>query len=138
MDKGDRNRLFTVMEALPQIEEWRMRLTLTERLSLNHPSAVLRKFKAAFEVPERDDDAPKKPTLRDSVATLDEENTALKAERKQLQAHVAELQAAAGSTLPPTFATAREVYVKSIMARDKAERVAEIKRLMAELDIRRL
>ena len=51
MDKGDRSRLFQVMDALPQIEEWRRTLTLTERLKLNHPNAVLRKFKAAFEVP---------------------------------------------------------------------------------------
>jgi hypothetical protein len=46
MDKGDRARLFTVMGDLPQIEEWRRTLSLTERLKLNHPNAVLRKFKA--------------------------------------------------------------------------------------------
>ena len=88
MDKGDRSRLFAVMDNLPMIEEWRQTLTLSERLKLNHPSAVLRKWKAAVE-PEK----PKtdKPTLRDSVIALDEENARLKA-------HIAELEAAREDT----------------------------------------
>ena len=48
MDKGDRSRLFHMMDALPQIENWRRTITLAERLKLNHPNAILRKFKAAF------------------------------------------------------------------------------------------
>jgi len=91
MDKGDRSRLFQMMDALPQIEEWRRALTLTERLKLNHPNAVLRKFKAAFEVP--DPSKPAKPGLRDSVAELSEENAQLKTENAQLKVHVAEVEA---------------------------------------------
>jgi hypothetical protein len=40
MDKGDRSRLFSVMDNLPAIEEWRQQLTLTQKLALNHPQAV--------------------------------------------------------------------------------------------------
>jgi hypothetical protein len=91
MDKGDRSRLFAVMDNLPMIEEWRRTLTLTERLKLNHPNPVLRKWKAAIE-PER----PKsdKPTLRDSVVKLDEDNAAKDRKIAEQDAHIAELEAA--------------------------------------------
>lgn len=100
MDKGDRSRLFQVMEALPMIEEWRRTLTLTERLKLNHPNAVLRKWKAAFEVPDKA--KPAKPSLRDSVAELSEENLHLKGENVRLEAYVEELTEA--STVTSTTA----------------------------------
>jgi hypothetical protein len=97
MDKGDRSRLFQVMEALPMIEEWRRTLTFTERLKLNHPNAVLRKWKAAFEVHEKV--KPAKPSLRDSVAELSEENLHLKGENVRLVAYVEELtEASTGSS----------------------------------------
>ena len=47
LDKADRSRLFVVMDQLEEIETWRATLTPTERLRLNHPSAVLRKWKSA-------------------------------------------------------------------------------------------
>lgn len=102
MDKGDRSRLFQVMEALPQIEEWRRTLTMTERLKLNHPNAVLRKWKAAWEVPDPNKPAkpakPAKPNLRDSVAELSEEVLQLKSEKVRLEAYVEEVvEASAGS-----------------------------------------
>jgi hypothetical protein len=34
---------------LPSIETWRATLTLPERLKLNHPNAVLRRWKATLE-----------------------------------------------------------------------------------------
>jgi hypothetical protein len=82
-DKGDRSRLFTVMDNLGMIEQWRSTLTTTERLKLNHPNAVLRKWKGAIE-PET---KPKsdKPTLRDNVVILSEEVTALKAHIEELE-----------------------------------------------------
>jgi hypothetical protein len=98
MDKGDRSRLFSVMDNLPAIEEWRQRLTLTEKLALNHPQAVLRRWKAFIEPGKPKSD---KPTLRDGVVSLSEENEALKGERDALKAHVTELEAARDASPAP-------------------------------------
>jgi hypothetical protein len=46
MDGGDRHRLFEVMDNRPAIEAYRQTLSLRDRLRLNHPSTVLRHFKA--------------------------------------------------------------------------------------------
>jgi hypothetical protein len=90
MDKGDRSRLFEVMDNLSQIEEWRQTLSITERLKRNHPNAVLRKWKAFMgPEPKPGDD---KPTLRDSVVNLSEDNAAKDLEIAGLKAHVAELE----------------------------------------------
>jgi hypothetical protein len=50
LDKGDRYRLFVVMDHLQEIETWRATLTPTERLRLNHPSAALRKWRSAIAI----------------------------------------------------------------------------------------
>jgi hypothetical protein len=50
LDKGDRSRLFKLMDNLAAIEAWRATLTTTERLKLNHPNSVLRKWQAATSV----------------------------------------------------------------------------------------
>jgi hypothetical protein len=47
LDKADRSRLFVVMDHLDEIETWRATITPAQRLRLNHPSAVLRKWKSA-------------------------------------------------------------------------------------------
>jgi len=47
LDKGDRCRLFEVMDHLPEIETWRQTLAPRDRAGLNHPSTVLRRWKAA-------------------------------------------------------------------------------------------
>jgi predicted DNA-binding ArsR family transcriptional regulator len=91
MDKGDRSRLFTVMDSIGMIEDWRRTLTMTERLRLNHPNAVLRKWQKAVEPPKPDDG---KPTLRDSVANLSEELQASHQTIAQLQEQISELEAA--------------------------------------------
>jgi hypothetical protein len=51
MDQGDRKRLFECMENRVAIEAWRQTLTLGERQRYNHPSTVLRKWKASTTVP---------------------------------------------------------------------------------------
>jgi hypothetical protein len=84
LDKGDRSRLFTVMDNLPAIEAWRATLTTTERMRLNHPSAVLRKWQAAAAAPSKDGETPRKPTptqkLEQSLAAALDENHKLKRE----------------------------------------------------------
>ena len=100
MDKGDRSRLFAVMDNLGQIEEWRMTLTLTERLKLNHPNAVLRKWKAHMAPEARTESGEPKPTLRDSVVNLSEEVAAKDREIANLKTHIAELEAAREAAVP--------------------------------------
>jgi hypothetical protein len=102
MDKGDRSRLFEVMDNLPAIEEWRRTLPRNLRLKLNHPNAVLRKWKAQMAPEPRTEDGKPKPTLRDSVANLSEEVTAKDREIAQLKDHIAELEAAREATTPAT------------------------------------
>lgn len=94
MDKGDRYRLFNCMDNLSLIEQWRStQLTLQERLRLNHPNSVWRKFQKAHEpASEADGAAEPKPTLRDSVANLSEENAELKRQLEQAKARIAELE----------------------------------------------
>lgn len=85
MDKGVRSRLFNVMDNLGLVEEWRKTLTMSERLALNHPNSVWRKWAKRME-PEDEPQGEPKPTLRDSVVNLSEEN-------EQLKAHIEELEA---------------------------------------------
>lgn len=94
MDKGDRSRLFQMMDNLPQIEDWRMnRLTISERLKLNHPATVWRKWKAFIEA-----DKEKKPSpvaKRDEVIRELEERSIEDAKTiASLKDHIAELEAA--------------------------------------------
>jgi hypothetical protein len=44
LDSGDRTRLFQVMDHLPEIEGWLKELKLAERLRLNHPNSVWRRW----------------------------------------------------------------------------------------------
>jgi hypothetical protein len=52
LDKGVRFRLFKMMDRLAAIEAWRATLTVTERLELNHPNTVIRRFTAATTTPK--------------------------------------------------------------------------------------
>mgnify|MGYP001417859242 CR=1 FL=1 len=88
IDKSHRSRLIDCIENLGAIEEWRATLTLGQRLTWNHPNIIWMHWRKAIEpAPVANPDSPPKPTLRDSVAELSEENARLKA-------HVAELEAA--------------------------------------------
>jgi hypothetical protein len=91
MDKGDRSRLFSVMDNLGLIEGWRKNLPQTQRLKLNHPNAVWRKWKADHE-PEKD--GPAKPTIRDALVQSQEELAQVLAQLQQANAHIADLEAA--------------------------------------------
>ena len=76
LDSGDRARLFEVMGHLAKIETWLATLTTSERLRLNHPTTVLRKWKGSTVVP--DPNARPKPSpeakLKDAHAQLIKEN----------------------------------------------------------------
>jgi hypothetical protein len=125
MDKGDRSRLFTVMQDLPAIEEWRRTLTLTERLKLNHPNAVLRKWQANTRVP--DPNKKPKPGLRESVADLSEENTQLKGQLADRDEQITALQATQ-STPVMSLAEITEQWVTCFLAAadpDEIEQAAQ-------------
>lgn len=94
MDKGVRSRLFNCMDNLAPIEQWRSTLPLQKRLTYNHPNAVWRQYQKAVEPPPTPEDgqAEPKPTLRDSVANLSEENAELKRQLEQAKARIAELE----------------------------------------------
>ena len=95
MDSGDRTRLFEVMDNRLEIEKWRGTLGQTLRLKLNHPSTVLRRWKARTQ-PKKEKD-PNKPTLTNVNIKLQEELDASKRENAGLKAHAADLEAARGS-----------------------------------------
>jgi hypothetical protein len=83
MDKGDRARLFLVMDNLAAIEQWRTGLGLTEQMRLNHPSSVWRKWQVSTKSPaatagERKPSPTEK--MQQSIAALEEENHRLKRE----------------------------------------------------------
>jgi hypothetical protein len=74
IDKAVRSRLLDCMAHRVEIEAWRSRLTVGERLRYNHPDAVLRRWKAATVVPDPDKPKPLSPIakLRASVIELEE------------------------------------------------------------------
>jgi hypothetical protein len=119
MDKGDRSRLFELMDNLPQVEAWRQTLTLTERLKLNHPNAVLRKWKAHMRPEDRDAHGEPKPTLRDSVVNLSEEITTKDREIAGLKAHIAELEAAPGTDGGHDVLDALHTLLTGTLSRDE-------------------
>jgi len=57
LDKADRSRLLAVMDHLHEIETWRATLTPTQRLRLNHPSAVFRNWKSANAISQNQNSA---------------------------------------------------------------------------------
>jgi hypothetical protein len=75
IDKGVRSRLQTCLDNLPAIEAWRQMIGLTQRLQLNHPNAVLRRWQAAQSIPGKGK-APGnsgRPGLREEVIRLQSE-----------------------------------------------------------------
>jgi hypothetical protein len=85
LDKGDRSRLFDVMDHLNEIDGWLKKLSDTERLRLNHPSSLWRKWKAATATP-KPDTKPKPSSmqkLKDELVTVIEERDRYKREIDQ-------------------------------------------------------
>ena len=75
IDKGVRSRLQNCLDRLPEIEAWRRTLGLTQRLQLNHPNAVLRRWQAAAASPQEpgENGNARRPGLREEVARLQSE-----------------------------------------------------------------
>jgi hypothetical protein len=95
-DRSDRAKLFTVMQHRSEIEGWRATLTQTERLKLNHPTSVLRKWKAATEVRKpklADKEKATVPELKQATSAQAAHIEEIEANREQLKARIEELEA---------------------------------------------
>jgi hypothetical protein len=85
IDKGVRSRLQTCLDYLPEIEAWRQTLGLTQRLQLNHPNAVLRRWQASLAMPKDRAGNNGWPGLREEVLRLQSELDAAQREIGRLQ-----------------------------------------------------
>jgi hypothetical protein len=82
MDASDRAKLFKVMDQHTEIDQWRATLTITDRMKLNHPTAVLRKWQAATQIRSK-----KKRTRPSPKEQMEQRIT-------ELEEHISELEAA--------------------------------------------
>jgi hypothetical protein len=88
IDKGVRSRLQNCLDHLPEIEAWRRTLGLTQRLQLNHPNAVLRRWQAATAAPGKDaaeNGSGQRPGLREEVLRLQSELDAAERQIERLK-----------------------------------------------------
>lgn len=74
IDKTTRSRAIECFEHLADIEKWRVTLSVSERLALNHPTTILRHWKR--KTVARDPNAVKKVSIREkqnaTIAELEE------------------------------------------------------------------
>lgn len=84
MDKAVRSRLFKCMEHRAEIEGWRATLTLSQRLTYNHPNTVIRKWEASTKE-GRASLPPVKPGLREEAIRLQDELDAANRKIKQME-----------------------------------------------------
>ena len=47
---SQRAKLLVVMGILPEVEQWRLTLTPTQRLRMNHPGVVLQNYRKATSI----------------------------------------------------------------------------------------
>jgi hypothetical protein len=82
LDKGDRSRLFAVMDNLKEIGPWLEKLPLKERLRLNHPNSIWRRWKATTTAPKADAEPKASPMqkLKDALVDVIEERDRYKRE----------------------------------------------------------
>jgi hypothetical protein len=86
IDKGVRSRLQNCLNNLPAIEAWRQTLGLTQRLQLNHPNAVLRRWQAAQAAPKGDPANSPAANRKDAeIVRLQEELDAAQRELSQIK-----------------------------------------------------
>ncbi len=81
-DPSLRSRLLEVMDNLPDIERWRMTLTVHERANWNYPKTVLQRWRKATAVPKpKPDDGEEteaRPSYKTALAAAETEITVLR------------------------------------------------------------
>jgi hypothetical protein len=80
IDKTTRARLFDVMDHRHEIEQWRSTLPISQKLSLNHPTSVLRKWKTSTRIPLAEPPVSPMAKLKAAHVAQIEENHRLKRE----------------------------------------------------------
>jgi hypothetical protein len=87
IDKGVRSRLQNCLDNLPAIEMWRQNIGLGQRLQLNHPNAVWRKWQAAKEMPQGADRSTSPPPNRKDmeIVRLQEELDAANKKLREIE-----------------------------------------------------
>jgi hypothetical protein len=85
IDKGVRSRLQDCLDNLPAIEAWRQNIGLAQRLQLNHPNAVWRRWQATSRQASPKEGPPARPGLREEVLRLQSELDAAHREIGRLQ-----------------------------------------------------
>ncbi len=83
LDKGDRSRLIDCMDHVAEIESWLETLPVADRLRLNHPTSMWRRWKAATTEPNTKSKVSVIQKLQESIVSLEEENVRLKREIDQ-------------------------------------------------------
>jgi hypothetical protein len=82
IDPCTRNHLLECLKHRAEIEKWRATLTEGERFKFNHPTTVLRKWKARTVPP--DPNKPKSPSpvakLKEAIVQLEEDNRRMRKE----------------------------------------------------------
>jgi hypothetical protein len=131
MDDHTASDLMELIAKRPEFESWRSRLPKEQRLRWNHPSTMLRNWKRLTELPNKKKAGEQKPTLRESVAKLDEANATKDCEIASLKEHIAELEAARHSD--PVSADA---WIAALEGKSYAEKAAALYELMLRLDLR--
>jgi len=79
LDSGDRSRLFDVMDHQNRIEAWLGKLLPKERLRLNHPASVWRRWRAATAEP-KEQKVSRQQQAKDELIRLQEDNDRLRRE----------------------------------------------------------
>ena len=79
LDSGDRSRLFDVMDHQNRIEAWLGKLLPKERLRLNHPASVWRRWRAATAEP-KEQKVSHQQKVKDELIRLQEDNDRLRRE----------------------------------------------------------
>lgn len=115
IDKPARAQLIKVMENRAEIEEYRATLTLSERLVINHPTVMMRKWKKATKVTE-----PKEPKQKAPDARVE-----------AMQAHIEELEA----SRPTTLEAARKAYGAFLFDMTHDQVMAELLKLKCEIGL---
>jgi hypothetical protein len=80
IDKSVRARLMECMDHRAEIETWRSTLAINKRMELNHPTTVLRHWRAATQLPKPESRLSPFAKMKESIISLSEENTRLKRE----------------------------------------------------------